>query len=78
MPQGWRIVIWPREGDPLELSALLERLEIPFQEDNLLIPSTQDRRFIYPTRFAYDENLDYIRPILQNLIDKLAASKEAS
>lgn len=75
-PRGWRIFIWPREGDRLELASLLEHLEIPSQEGNLLIPSTQDRRFVYTTRFAYDENLDRIRPVLQDVVDKLATSRE--
>jgi len=29
---------------------------------------------VYPADFAYDENLDQISPVLQNLIDKLATS----
>ncbi len=70
--EGWRSYIWPRQGDRSELAILLESLEIPFEEASILIPSTQNKRFVYSTRFGYSENLDRISPILQDLVDKLA------
>lgn len=67
-PQGWEIQIFPRDkGDPLKLKALLQRLNIPFEERE---------RFTHPTHFDYDENLDQIRPVLQDVVDKLATSQE--
>ncbi len=71
-PRGWRSFIWPRQGDRAKLETLLKRLDIPFEEGSLLIPSTQVSRFVHPVRFAYDENPNRIRPVLQDLIDKLA------
>lgn len=74
--RGWRCFIWPRQGDRSNLATLLENLEIPYQEGSLLIPSSQVKRFFHPTRFAYDEDVDQIRSVLQDLIDKLATSQE--
>ncbi len=74
--RGWRSFIWPQQGDRSTLAILLENLEIPYEEGSLLIPSTQVRRFVHPIRFTYDENLDHIRPVLQDLVDKLAKSQE--
>jgi hypothetical protein len=67
-PTGWRILIFPREkGDPSKLKALLQNLEIPFKEG---------KYFVHSARFDYNEDLDHIRPVLQDLIDKLATSQE--
>lgn len=67
-PHGWEIKIFVRRGgNRLKLKELLERLGIPFEKGH---------RFTYPTRFAYDENLDQISPVLQDLIDKLATSQK--
>lgn len=67
-PRGWEIQIFPRDkGDPSKLRNLLERLKIPFEEKE---------RFIYPAHFAYDEKLDQIRLVLQDVVDKLAMSQE--
>ncbi len=68
---GWQILIWPRSGDRSKLRELLQRLEIPFEEKQ------QGRKhFVPPTRFAYDENLDQIRLVLQELVDKIATSQK--
>jgi len=67
-PHGWEIKIFVRRGgNRSKLRELLERLGIPFEEG---------QRFIYPTRFAYDENLDQISLVLQDLIDKIATSQK--
>lgn len=67
-PQGWDIYIWPRHGDHSELRVLLQNLEIPFEEDV---------GFVHPARFAYDEALEQISPVLQDLIVKIATYQEA-
>jgi hypothetical protein len=67
-PEGWDIYIWPRRGDRSKLRVLLESLEIPFEEDE---------DFVHPARFAYDESLEQISPVLQDLIDKIATYREA-
>ena len=67
-PHGWEIQIFARDrGDPSKLEAFLEYLEIPFEEN---------QRFIHTARFAYDENLENISPTVQDLVDKLATSRE--
>jgi hypothetical protein len=72
-PHGWEIQIFPRDkGDPSKLRALLGSLKIPFEEEE----RGSQKRFIHPAHFAYDENLDRIRPVLQDVIDKLATNQE--
>jgi hypothetical protein len=67
-PHGWHIQIFPRDkGDPLKLRALLENLNIPVEEKE---------RFIHTAHFPYDAPLDRIRPVLQDVVDKLAKSPE--
>lgn len=67
-PHGWHISIFVRRGgNRSKLRDLLQHLEIPFEENG---------RFNYPAQFAYDENLDRIRQVLQELVDKLATSHE--
>ncbi len=44
-------------------------LEISFEERQ------GSRRFRHPARFDYSENLDHLRPILQDLVDKLATGR---
>ena len=70
-PHGWQIEIWPRKGDRSELRNLLRDLKIQFEErpENM-------KCFISPVRFAYDEDLKRIRPVVQELVDKLATSQE--
>ncbi len=69
-PNGWEIRIFPRDkGDLLKLRDFLRRLEITFEKRE-----GWRRDIVYPADFAYDENLDQISPVLQNLIDKLATS----
>jgi len=71
-PHGWGISIFPRKGsDRSKLKDLLQRLEIPFEERQGPKP------FVHPIRFAYDENLEEIRPVLQEILDKLATYREA-
>lgn len=66
-PHGWEIQIYPRDkGDPTKLTSLLESLGISFED------SRGWRLYAHPARFAYDENLDQIRPVLQEIVDKLA------
>lgn len=68
-PHGWETQIFARDkSDPLKLKNLLESLEIPFEEKE---------RFVHPAHFDYDENLDQISPILQDMVDKLATSQGA-
>ena len=68
-PHGWEIQIFVRDkGDPLKLKNLLQRLEIPVEEEG---------RFVHTSHLAYDEDLDQIRPVLQEVIDKLATYREA-
>lgn len=65
-PQGWEIQIFPRPGVARpEVEDLLNRLEIPFENDH---------RCIYPDRFHYDEDLSRIAPAVQGIVDKLSAS----
>ncbi len=72
-PHGWEIQIFPRgKGDPLKLRALLRSLKISFEEEE----RGSQKRFIHPAHFAYDEDLEQIRPVLQEIIDKLATSQE--
>lgn len=69
-PHGWEIDFdIPRQRDYSRLSEFLQRLEIPFAD-------RERYGFVHPAHFAYDENLDNIRPILQNLIDKIATAQE--
>jgi hypothetical protein len=67
-PHGWRIQIFVRRGgNKSKLRDLLQHLEIPFEENG---------RFTHPDHFTYDEELNRISPILQNIVDKLATSQE--
>lgn len=68
---GWEINIWPwYKGDSAMLGNLLKRLDIPFDVRQGPKP------FVHPARFAYDEDLEQIRPVLEGVIDKLATSQE--
>ena len=67
-PSGWKILYSTnRKGDRLRLRGFLQKLHIPIEEEEW---------FIHRERFAYDKELDQIRPVLQDLIDKLATSQE--
>jgi hypothetical protein len=66
-PQGWGIYIWPRQGDRSKLRDLLHLLEIPSEE--------KGRGFVHSANFTYNENLDNISPVLQDLVDKLATGR---
>lgn len=77
-PRGWEIDIFVRgrdmdrsklSSDRLRLRDFLHRLKIPFEERQGSKP------FVYPERFAYHEDLNQIRPILQNLVDEIATSQ---
>lgn len=71
--EGWEIWIWPREGTYLQLRNLLQELDIPFQEYE------SDGGFCHRDNFkhAYEENLEGIRLLTQDLIDKLATYRGA-
>ncbi len=65
-PSGWEIQIFPRRGvSRPEVEDLLNKLEIPFEDD---------WRCIYPTRFTYDEDLSIIAPVVQDIVGKLSTS----
>ena len=70
-PRGWHIWFWPSTGEYSELKDLLQRLGIPFEEYE------EDGAFEHPDTFKhrYDENLDGISSLLQDLIDKIATSR---
>ena len=71
-PNGWEIRIYPRDkGDPLKLRDILQRLEIEFEKRE-----GWRRDIVHPAHFAYDENLEQISPILQEIIDKLATYQD--
>lgn len=76
-PHGWEIQIFARDrGDPSKLREILNHLGIPFEErERLVHPNLETGRFIHQ-HFAYNEKLNRIRSVLQNLIDKLATSQE--
>lgn len=74
-PQGWGIQIFVRQGgDHLKLKDLLQSLDIPFEEGQSFVNPARFA-YIHPKRFAYNENLDCIELLLQELIDKLATSQ---
>lgn len=67
-PSGWRILYSThRKGDRLKLRGVLQDLDIPIEEDEW---------FIHRERFSYDESPDQIRPIVKELVDKLATSRK--
>ena len=75
--QGWEIDTFVRRGgdrsklnvDRVRLRDLLQYLEVPFEE-------RQGSKLFVHAGFDYVENLVRIRPILQDLVDKLAVSQE--
>jgi len=69
-PHGWEIDFdYPNsKGDYSRLREFLQRLDIPFTD-------RERYGFVHPAHFAYDENLDRIRPILQGLVDKIATAR---
>jgi hypothetical protein len=75
-PHGWEIQIFtkPESREPYHsrLRGLLQRLDIQFEEREW----QRWRPFVHD-HFDYDANLDEIRPVLQELIDKIATSQEA-
>jgi len=71
-PHGWEILIFVREGDSLKLRDILRRLEIRTEKRE-----GWRRDMLYPGHFAYDEDLEQISPILQEIIDKLATYRGA-
>ncbi len=73
IPHGWQIEIWSRnKGNRSALRDILQGLKIQFEER-----PEHMKWFISPIRFAYDESLDQISPVLQDLIDKLATHRGA-
>ena len=67
-PGGWYINIWAYKSDPEKLRMVLERLQIPFERES------DPKHFNYPERFDYSENLDRVRSVVQDLVDRLAAA----
>jgi hypothetical protein len=68
-PRGWGIEFFVgRKSEHPKLRGLLQNREIPFEE--------RGERFIHPAHFDYDEDLNEIKPVLQDLINKLAKSRE--
>lgn len=64
---GWEIDFdIPRKSYYPRLRAYLERRGITFAD-------RERYGFIYPNRFAYDEGLARVSPVVQSLVDKLAA-----
>ncbi|MEJ7840484.1 MAG: PD-(D/E)XK nuclease family protein [Rubrobacter sp.] len=68
--EGWGIYIWPRRGDRSELLDLLQRSMVTFDDEG-------EEGVSHPAYFDYDEDLDRISPVLQEIIDKLATGREA-
>lgn len=66
-PRGWTIRLQLFPNDPSKLKALLERLDIRFEEKEYLI---------YPNQPAYEKGESEIEPVLKNIVDKLATSQE--
>jgi hypothetical protein len=70
-PSGWYIDFWASKDDHSRLRDFLEHLEIPFK------PGLEPGDFDYrdPSgldTFPFNENLDRIREVVQDLVDKLA------
>jgi len=65
-PSGWKIEIFLRCGNRLDLKSLLDRIVIPYQEGD---------RFKYSTTFPYSEPLLNIQPHVQTIIDKLVKAR---
>ena len=68
-PRGWKVRVGLRAGSGTapKLSELLRRLDVAVESD-------QD--FTH-ARFVYDENLERIAPVVQDLVDKFAAAGDA-
>jgi hypothetical protein len=72
-PSGWYIDFWTSTDDASRLSDFLEHLEIPFEPG----PEPGDFDYRDPSgleTFPFNENLDRIRKVVQDLVDKLATS----
>lgn len=71
-PKGWHIWLWPSTGDYQQLKDHLNQLNIPFREFE------KDGAFEHLDSFKhkYNENLDSISSLLQELTDKLATAEE--
>ena len=74
-PNGWEIQIFTRGRDTPDkrerLRALLQILEIPFEEQKGGV------RFVYPTRFSYAADLNEIAQAVEKVVDKLARGSDA-
>ncbi len=65
-PTGWEVQVFARkERDRTRLRELLQRLEVPFEEDG---------RFVFPTRFSYAEELTRIHSVVRDLVCRIADS----
>jgi hypothetical protein len=72
-PNGWEIWDWAREGTNSELKDLLRKLDIlnEFKEDEAEGGFRHRSSYVH----KYDENLDGIRALLQDLVAKLATGR---
>lgn len=67
---GWTIAIFVRRGGNLEkLKSLLNSLDIPFKNGEYLQ---------YPTKYLYNEPITTLQAILQDIIDKITSTANAS
>lgn len=70
-PNGWETHIWPRKGDSSNLSDVLQSLRIPLENEMRLFRN--QLRFVHSQRFAYDEDLSVIAPVVQDLVEMLSS-----
>jgi hypothetical protein len=71
-PQGWEIWISPGKGTYRELKVNLQKLEIPFEEYEE--DGGVSHRDSY--KHKYNESLDGISSLLQELIDEIATGQK--
>lgn len=71
-PMGWEIWIHPLEGSYSDLKSLLQRLEIQFEEYE-----EEEEGVLHRDSYKhkYDDDLEGISSLLQELIDKIATSR---
>lgn len=70
-PEGWKIRLQLLPRDASKLRALLESVSIPFEETGQV-----EGQFIHTERFDYNEDLRRIKPALQDIVGKIAKSRE--
>jgi hypothetical protein len=70
-PEGWKIRLQFLPRDASKLRAFLERVSIPFEEKGQV-----EGQFIHTEHFEYNEDLGRIKPVLQDIVGKIAKSQE--